>query len=441
MTKFISVCITILLLAGCAASNYRSGISKIEGGEYFEAIKLLVAAEKENPRDHRVRRELGVVLYKMRHLDEAVLKLREAKALQPNDSKTVFYLGLTYEAKGDLANAIDEYKNYRSLSRSGGFREKISKRIRQITLEKMAKEIQFAISNEQKLNPSAYPENTVAVLYFENLTDVPGLNPLQKGIAEMLTTDLAKVKKLQVVERLKLQKLLDELQLGESGMVDTETAPRVGRLIGARKLIKGGVTDLEGENIRIDASLTEIATSRLSPIDEITGKLARLFQMEKQLAFTIIDDMGIKLTTEEREAIQQIPTENLLAFLAYSKGLDFEDRGMFQQAKVEYQKAVQIDPKFQLAQTRLQEAEINELAAKESKTDAIQLEKEHESIAEEVQDNEQLSRLMRTGFAAQTGHAPQGNDSREPLPEGTGLDGLSSDNVLINVSVPLPDRP
>ncbi len=440
MRKVFSICLTVFLI-GCASSHYRSGLSHLDKGEYLEALRALTAAEKENPGDHKIKSDLGVALYKMRRPEEALLKLKEAKALQPKDSKTIFYLGLTYEAKGRFADAIDEYKNYRTLSRSGGFRDKISKRIRQLMLEKVAKEIEFAISIEQKLNPSKYPENTVAVLYFENLTDLPGLNPLQKGIAEMLTTDLSKVKKLQVVERLKLQKLLEELQLGESGMVDKQTAPRVGRLIGARKLVNGGVTELSGERLRIDATLTEIATTRLSVMDEIAGSLGQLFQMEKQLAFAVIEDMGIKLSPEERLAIQKIPTENLLAFLAYSKGLDFEDRGMFQQAKVEYQKAARIDPNFQMAQSRLQEVEINELAAKESKTDAIEFEKEYKSSAEDVLEAEKLPRLLRTGFAAQTGQAPQGNDSREPLPEGAGLDGLSSDNAVINISIPLPDRP
>ncbi|MFQ5603603.1 MAG: CsgG/HfaB family protein [bacterium] len=432
-----SLCLTGLV--GCTASRYSSGLSSLQKKDYNEAIRLFQEAEKEKPADARIKRELGITYFKARRFDEALLKLQEAKGLNPRDSKTIFYLGLTYESKDMLKEAIDEYKNYRDLSRSGGFRNEISRRIKQLSSEQIAREISAAISQEQNLNVEAIPENTIAVLYFRNISQASELDPLQKGLAQILITDLSKVRQLKVVERLKLQTLLEELELGSTGLVDNRTAPRVGKLIGARKLVSGGITQLSDENIRIDAALAETATSQLSPVEEVSGKLPTLFRMQKKLAFSIISDLGIVLSKTEREAIEKISTENLLAFLAYSRGLDFEDRGMFDRAKQEYEKALSLDPNFELAKQSVEDLEISEQAASEPKIATAALENDFDSTFEDFGGLRKVSRLFNTSHAAQTGQTPQGdNDTREPVQEATGTDSAIPTTATVPIIIPLP---
>lgn len=438
--NYISILTIAWLLTNCAATNYRQGLRQLKQDNYYEAINLLEAAELEKPNDARVKRDLGVAYYKAKRLNEAINKLNKAKFMNPKDSKTIFYLGLTYEEKGMLDKAIDEYKNYRNQSRSRGFRNEISKRIKQLTNDKVSNEIARALAEEQKLDVAAIPQNTVAVLYFRNLGTDRALDPLQKGIAVMLMTDLSKVNKLQVIERLKLQKLLEELKLGTTGLVDDQTAPRVGKLLGARKLINGGFLDLSGANLRIDAAMAEAATAEILEIQEVTGRLMDIFRLEKKLAFQVIDEMGIILTKEEREAIQKIPTESLLAFMAYSKGLDYEDRGLYSQAIAEFQRALSLDPNFELAKQSLEDVEISQRAATEGKTDITSLESEFQSKEFASESNVSVARLFRTGEAAQTGQAPQGdNDTREPLQEDTGTDRLRGSAATILIRIPLPD--
>ncbi len=419
-----------LFLMNCAGSSHNKGMRHLKNNEFTEAIALLKQAEKEKPDSYKIKRDLGIAFYSARRFDEALAKLQRARDLKPDDSKTAFYHGLTYEAKGMLNEAIGEYKGYMTLKGSRKFKKEISKRIRQLTLEKISSEITEALAQEQNINVGAIPDNTVAVLSFKNLGNSREYDPLQKGLAQMLITDLAKVKKLKVVERLKLQTLLAEIELGSSGVVDAATAPRVGKLLGAKKLVNGAFTDLAGDDFRIDASLTETATSKVLQVDEVTGKLDKLFQMQKELAFSIIDDLGVQLSKEEREAIQKIPTESLLAFIAYSKGLDFEDKGMFSQARQAYQKAVQLDPNFAQAQENLSEVDTNKSAATEPKVAASKLEEDLESAEVDVGGGRE-ARLTATGLAAQTGQAPQGdNDNRTPVIE-------NSTNARIPIRIPL----
>ena len=437
--NILAIGLLTAMLSSCVTSHYSLGVSHLNKNEYNEAIQSLEAAEQEKPDDYRIKRELGVAFFKMRQYDKAIAKLQEAKGINAKDGKTVFYLGLAYESKNMIGEAIDEYKNYRNVSRTGGFKNEISKRIKQLTNEKISKEIATAIADEENLNVTEIPDNTIAVLYFKNLSSARELDPLQKGLAQMLITDLSKVKQLTVIERIKLQRLLEELELGSTGFVDEKTAPRVGKLIGAKKLVTGAFTELSDEQLRIDASLAETATSKILEVDEVTGKLEALFDLEKKLALSIIYDLGIELTKEEQDAIQKIPTESLLAFIAYSKGLDFEDRGLFDLAEAAFQKAVAIDPNFQQAKEGLEEVKVAKKAATEAKLTNLELETEFEETVSEVTGTSTSSRLLETSLAAQTGQTAQGdNDTREPVAQAQGRDKLTA--ATLSIRIPLPKK-
>ena len=65
------------------------------------------------------------------------------------------------------------------------------------------------------------------------------LRPLERGLAAIVVTDLSRVRRLRLVERERLQVLLDELQLAASGRVDPASGARSGRLIGAGQVVQG----------------------------------------------------------------------------------------------------------------------------------------------------------------------------------------------------------
>ena len=54
------------------------------------------------------------------------------------------------------------------------------------------------------LSMSLSDTKTVAISYFDNTSGSEQYNPLSKGLADMLITDLSDVKSIQIVEREKL---------------------------------------------------------------------------------------------------------------------------------------------------------------------------------------------------------------------------------------------
>jgi TolB-like protein len=179
------------------------------------------------------------------------------------------------------------------------------------------------------------------------------LAPLAYGLADLLTTDLARSSQLQLVDRLALDATLRELRLVETGRVDPATAPRVGRVVGARRLIVGSLAQPDGGTLGIEARVADVATTQLQQSVSATTPVADILRAEKELAFRIFDALGVRLTPAERVAVEQRQTQNLAALLAYSRGVRYELEGRLDQAAESYLGALRQDPNFERAAERL----------------------------------------------------------------------------------------
>ena len=84
----------------------------------------------------------------------------------------------------------------------------------------------------------------VCVLDLEDKSDHhSGWHNIGTGVAEMLVTALSETKKYTLIERSKLDAVMDEQKLGASGAVTAQTAAKIGRLLGAQYIITGAVTE------------------------------------------------------------------------------------------------------------------------------------------------------------------------------------------------------
>ena len=347
-----------LLLAACAApTHYHLGRAALDNADYEKALAELRQAVKENPANAIAVRDLGIALVETQNFKNAALILEKAVERLPQDGLARIYLGRAYEKTARLDEAIKLYRSYAG----DDYRREMEACLDLAIQAQLRLEARQALINERALDSREraldsrqFPEQSIAVLNFRNLGGNAGFDPLTKGLADMVITDLSQVKALTVIERSRMQALMEEMGLGQSGLVNEQTAPRVGRLLGVKKVLQGSFLDLAGGRLRLDASLADAVAKAAQPIGETSGELARFFRLEKNLVFKIIDELKIKLTAAEEKAILTIPTENLLAFLAYSRGLEARDRGDFAGAQKEFQEAVRIDPKFSNAQTQLE---------------------------------------------------------------------------------------
>ena len=207
----------------------------------------------------------------------------------------------------------------------------------------------------EKSRKPVYTPNTVAVLYFRNTTGKDTLDPLQKGLAFLLMTDLSQLEKIQLVERVKIQALVEELNLSSSGLAGEGSVPRVGRLLGVSYLVGGDILPASAAELEVRANLLGVKDEHVLGQPDAKGKLADIFSLEKKILFEIIDLLKIELTPEQRTKLQKPFTTNLAALMNFVNGMDSSDKGDYSKAGNYYQKAIQQDPQMQPAQDALSE--------------------------------------------------------------------------------------
>jgi TolB-like protein len=211
-----------------------------------------------------------------------------------------------------------------------------------------------AISQEQSQETIAAP-NTLAVLAFRNKTGQTSLDPLQKGFAFMLMTDLHQVEGIQLVERVKLQAMLEELHLGASGIVDSNTSPQVGKLLGASYLVGGNITGTQPPEIAVASDLLQVKDQSSLGQPSAKGQRENIFDMEKKVLFEIIDLLKVRLTRAQKEKLKRPLTTSYRALMYLSMGLDASDRGNYGSSGFYYRKALEQDPQLAPASDAIKE--------------------------------------------------------------------------------------
>ena len=352
MKKALLVSVLFLLaslLFGCAQSLYQKGRQFSESGRYGQAIESFQQELLKHPNSADAWRELGVAYYYNSQPERALAAFNRAQAIEP-DARTLLFRGLTFEKLTMWKQAAGSYESALALQPGVTLSGHIRARLERI---KRLEYIQWVLENEASISKDTIPDNTVAVYDFDGAGLEPDLSPLADGLAEFTALSLSKVKSLQVIERMKLHELLQELKLVEQGVVDPRYAPRVGLLLGSHHVVTGWVDSPALKMLRMGGAIINTVDSSEAVPDIEEGQLRHLLKLQVDFVFRILSELGVAPTDDERRAIETLPTESYDAFLAYCRGLQHKRQGQYETAQEEFKEAVSLDESFGQAQEQL----------------------------------------------------------------------------------------
>lgn len=208
-----------------------------------------------------------------------------------------------------------------------------------------------AIERERGLDGAAL--GALAIPPFAWNGSDPRLTALGFAMSDLLITDLSRSRQLQLVERARLGEILEELDLAGAGRVDSLTAPRIGQLIQARRLILGAVDTLPNGEFRLSVRIANVESGVLEQALDARSSAAELLAAEKVIAYRLFDALGVTLTPSERAAVDDLrPAASLAALVAYGEGVQAELRGDRKRAFNAYSSAALLAPSFALPKQR-----------------------------------------------------------------------------------------
>ncbi len=210
----------------------------------------------------------------------------------------------------------------------------------------------IALANENNLDVGKIPARTFAVTPFTVAARDTILRPLGFGLADLLAGDLARSPDLRLVERTQTEAMLRELKLVDDGITDPRQAPRVGRLIGARRLLIGDAAMMPGGAVRLSARVVDVIAGTVQDLVSAQAPLDRVIDAEKALALLLFERLGITLTPAQRLSIEQRQSTQLAALVAYGRGVQAEARGDAAGALAAFEEASRLDAAFSAARVQ-----------------------------------------------------------------------------------------
>jgi tetratricopeptide (TPR) repeat protein len=368
-------------------------------------IPDLEARLQNEPDNAAMRSRYAAALFAADRCDQATAEAKRAEALRPADAVAAMVVGQCAEREGRYEDALSEYRTFLAQQAEARGAAAIRAREQSALRTYSTQRARQALQNEAQLSAQAADPATVAVLPLTIAGDT-SYQALSRGLAQMITSDLALIQRFRLVERLQLTALLDEMNLGQTARADPSTAARVGRLMQAGRMVQGTATIPPQGDVRLEASVVQ-ASGEVSAPGAATGRFRDLLKMEKSLIVDLSARLGYQLSEAERRQVLENGTQNLAAFLAYSRGLLAEDAGDFQRAAAYFGDAVRADPGFTAAKDSYQSASVATDVQQASPTQAVATPPPPAPATDAL--NSQLDNSTKET-------APQQNDQNAPAP-------------------------
>ena len=180
------------------------------------------------------------------------------------------------------------------------------------------------------------------MLLFDNLSARCGHPAVHEGIHDDILTQISKISALKVIARTSMERLDPNLSI-----------PEIGTQLGVATVLEGGV-QRAGDRVRINVQLIDCKTEAHLWAETYDRELtaANIFAIQSEIAKTVADALRATLSTEERELLDTVPTENMAALEAYFRGkqrMEKRTSAALAEAIDDFNRAIELDPNFALA--------------------------------------------------------------------------------------------
>ena len=210
------------------------------------------------------------------------------------------------------------------------------------------------LGHKTTVNATAGPDVSLAILPFRNGSGDSHLDWLGSSLADMLTTDVGQSAHLRTISPDRLRQVLSDLRITPDAAIDPATVGRIAEFSNADTVISGQYAKF-GDQIRIDATLRDLKHERTIPVKVEAANEKALLPAIAQLAQSIQQNLALSsdVLQELRTKSFRPSSNSLQALRNYNEGVQLSRQGNHLEAAKRFQAAIQADPTFALAYSRL----------------------------------------------------------------------------------------
>jgi tetratricopeptide (TPR) repeat protein/predicted Ser/Thr protein kinase len=221
-----------------------------------------------------------------------------------------------------------------------------------IVLFFILKPFQVKIAPQQE---AVAEENSLAIMYFENLVDRQDPERLGEVVTNLLITDLSESQYTRVVSS---QRLYDILKLlGKEGVkvIDRDVASDVANKAEARWMLLGSILQVEPQVV-LTSQLVDVSSGKVMASQRITGESGeQIFSLVDKLTIEVKKDLLLPTEAQQERdpKIAEVTTYSPEAYRYYLEGVDNLKKYYFIEAEKDFRKALEFDSTFAMAYNSL----------------------------------------------------------------------------------------
>jgi TolB-like protein len=185
-------------------------------------------------------------------------------------------------------------------------------------------------------------EKSIAVLPFVNDSQDEENAYFINGIMDEVLINLQKIKELRVISRTSVEKYRGP---------DKPSIPEIAKELGVNYIVEGSGQKY-GNTISLRIQLLRAAKEShlwADSYEQEINEVNDILSIQRQIAKSIARELKAIITPQEEDLMQQIPTNNPLAYDYYLKGKQYSTDLKYDLAIDMYSKAIEQDPEFTLA--------------------------------------------------------------------------------------------
>jgi tetratricopeptide (TPR) repeat protein/TolB-like protein/predicted Ser/Thr protein kinase len=193
-------------------------------------------------------------------------------------------------------------------------------------------------------------ENSIAIMYFENLVDPSDSDRLGQIVTNLLITSLSESKYLNVVSSQRLYDILNLLGKEDLKTIDRSVATQVATRAGARWMLLGSILQTEPQ-VLLTSQLVDVESGKVLASQRITGEPAeKIFPIVDRFAVGLKRDLSLpaEARKEPETNVAEMTTNSPEAYRYFLDGRNFHLKFYNTEARASYRKAIELDSTFAL---------------------------------------------------------------------------------------------
>jgi serine/threonine protein kinase/tetratricopeptide (TPR) repeat protein len=220
-------------------------------------------------------------------------------------------------------------------------------------------------------------ENSIAVISFLNQTGDKDFDYLQRAIPDLLITSLERRGELYVATWERMLDLLDQMGKKDVEVIDRDLGFDLCRMEGIKAIVIGSYIKA-GETFATDVKVLDVGTKRIlkSCTSRGEGASSIINRQIDELTREIFEGIGLarKGSDTSEQGIADVTTSSMEAYKYYLEGRENKRKLYDNEARIAFEKAVELDPEFAsayaalaVAYSGLQNIEARNIAIKRAK--------------------------------------------------------------------------